>query len=79
MTDVCCSTWPVPQAALSRAQYAIATVVTLVVFLMFYVAFLALVLAQRFEFFAPFVAPKAVFADSTGEFSSFQTRSKPVS
>ncbi|XP_026314118.1 SID1 transmembrane family member 1-like isoform X2 [Hyposmocoma kahamanoa] len=54
-------------AALTRAQYAVASVVALAVFLVFYVAFLVLVLAQRFSLCKPLVAPKAVLADTTSE------------
>lgn len=60
---------PVGQPALTRTQYAVASVVALVVFLAFYVVFLALVLAQRLAPCAPLVAPKAVLAgaDAAGE------------
>ncbi|XP_045768907.1 SID1 transmembrane family member 1-like [Maniola jurtina] len=49
-------------AALTREQYAVASVVTLVVFLCFYVLFGALVLAQRWPPFARHVLPRAVLA-----------------
>lgn len=59
----------VPQAALTRAQYAVASVAALLVFLAVYAAFVALVLAQRLAPCAPLVAPKAVLADAASEYA----------
>ncbi|XP_050346973.1 SID1 transmembrane family member 1-like isoform X2 [Nymphalis io] len=53
------------EAALTREQYAVAAVVTLFLFLAFYVIFGALVLAQRWPPFAKYVLPKAVLASQT--------------
>ncbi|XP_047530128.1 SID1 transmembrane family member 1-like [Vanessa atalanta] len=53
------------QPALTREQYAVAAVVTLFLFLSFYVIFGALVLAQRWPPFAKYVLPKAVLASQT--------------
>ncbi|CAG9578060.1 unnamed protein product [Danaus chrysippus] len=52
------------QPALSRTQYLVASVSTLVVFLSFYILFGVLVAAQRWPPFARVVAPRAVLASS---------------
>ncbi|CAH2107898.1 unnamed protein product [Euphydryas editha] len=52
------------EPALTRAQYAVAAVALLAVFLSFYVAFGALVLAQRWPPFGRHVLPRAVLADA---------------
>ncbi|XP_072939220.1 SID1 transmembrane family member 1-like [Epargyreus clarus] len=52
------------RGALSRAQYAVAAAATLALFLLFYVAFGALVLAQRWPACARHVRPRAVLAPS---------------
>lgn len=56
-----------PQAALSRGQYALATGVTLALFLLFYAAFGALLLARRWPPLARRVGSLAVLADHEGE------------
>lgn len=56
-----------PQAALSRGQYALATGVTLALFLLFYAAFGALLLARRWPPLARRVGSLAVLADNEGE------------
>lgn len=63
---VCCA-----QASLSLREYWVAAAATLALFLSFYVAFGALVFAQRWQPFAKFVKPKAVLADSPCMFFLF--------
>ncbi|XP_068632776.1 SID1 transmembrane family member 1-like isoform X2 [Battus philenor] len=53
------------EAALTRAQYAAATAATAALFLAFYAACGALVLAQRWPPFGRLVRPKAVLADAS--------------
>ncbi|CAG4967023.1 unnamed protein product [Colias eurytheme] len=66
------------QPSLSRTQYAVAAGATLALFLSFYAAAGALVLAQRWPPFAKYVAPKAVLAKPDSGLSEAQVTTTTV-
>lgn len=56
------------QPALTRRQYLVGAAVTLAFFLLFYVTFGLLVLAERWPRWYNFVAPRAVLADPNSNY-----------